>query len=421
MIRSSVLPAMPYPWVVVTLCLVVTIAVSTYRQGIGVLYPFIQEDLEISRAQIGLLASGAFMGAFPTSLFAGWLADVVGVRRLQTLTMAALFASMFLFSLAQSFVQAFLLTILVGVSLSTSFPVTVKGIVDWATPRTRGLALGIMEAVIPIGAIFSAVLLPFLAEAYSWRLGVIVMAFWMGASGVIFFIFYRDRSDGYIERRGSSKPSGKIAEVARNRGIWLIAFFGCCLSSTNVVLFSYLVLFLKEDLGLSPVVAGGSLAVGMVGSAVGRVVWGVVSDLILQGRRVEVLACVCALSVVAVALLIWLPSDASLVVVWSLIFFIGITAMGWSGLWTALISELAGPALTGTAVGFVVTITSVSIMVVTPLFGFLVDRTESYDIAWGALAGLTGLGTLLLAFLPRGRARAGDDGVRRSSLEGAVE
>ena len=417
--RSGVL-AIPYSWVVVTLCLVVTVAVSTYRQGMGVLYPFIQEDLDMSRAQIGLIASGPFVGSMPTSLFAGWLSDVVGVRRLQTMTMAALFACMLLFSQAQSFIQGFLLSILLGVALSTSFPVTVKGIVDWVTPRTRGVALGIMEAVIPVGAIFSAVLLPILAEAFSWRTAVMVVAFWIGASGVIFFVFYRNRRDGYIEERGSSRPSGRIAAVARNRGIWLIAFFGCCFASTNVVLFSYMVLFLKEDLGLSPVVAGGSLAVGMVGSAVGRVVWGVVSDLILHGRRVEVLAFVCVLSVISVALLTWLPSDASLVVVWSLMFFIGFTAMGWSGLWTALISELAGPALTGTAIGFVVTINSVLVITVTPLFGFIVDRTESYDIAWGALAGLAGLGTLFLAFLPRGGARVDDDGASRRQRAGAT-
>ena len=402
MIRNRVLAAIPYPGVVVTLCLVVTIAVSTWRWGLGVLFPFIQEDLGISRAQIGLIASGAFVGGIPSSLFGGWLADVVGVRRLQTLTMAALFAGIFLFSQAQSFIQAFIFTILIGVTLSTSFPVTAKAIVEWVTPRTRGLGLGIMEAVIPIGAIFAAVLLPFLAEAYSWRLAVRVVAFWIGASGVIFFVFYRNRRDGYIDERGKSRPSGRIAELARNRGIWLIAFFGSCFTSTNVVLSGYMVLFLKEDLGLSPVVAGGSLAVGMVGSAAGRIVWGVVSDLLLRGRRVEVLACVSALSVLAVALLIWLPSDASLVVVWSLLFFIGATAMGWTGLWMALISELAGPALTGTAIGFVVTITSVLVIVVTPLFGFLVDRTESYDVAWGAMVVLAGLGTLLLAFLPRG-------------------
>ena len=402
MIRNRVLAAIPYPGVVVTLCLVVTMAVSTWRQGLGVLYPFIQEDLGISRSQIGLIASGAFVGSIPTSLFGGWLADIVGVRRLQTLTTVALFACVFLFSQAQSFVQGFLLTILVGATLSTSFPVTAKAIIEWVTPRTRGLALGSMEAVIPVGAIFAAVLLPFLAEVYSWRLAVMVVAFWIGASGVIFFVFYRDRRDGYVDERGNSRPSGRIAEVARNRGIWLIAFFGCCFTSTNVVLSSYLVLFLKEDQGLSPVVAGGSLAVGLVGSAAARIVWGVVSDLLLHGRRVEVLACVSALSVVAVALLTWLPPGAPLVVVWSLMFFIGTTAMGWTGLWMALISELAGPALTGTAIGFVITITSVSVIAVTPLFGLLVDRTESYDVAWGSIAGLAGLGTLLLAFLPRG-------------------
>ena len=274
MIRNRVLAAIPYPGVVVTLCLVVTIAVSTWRWGLGVLFPFIQEDLGISRAQIGLIASGAFVGGIPSSLFGGWLADVVGVRRLQTLTMAALFAGIFLFSQAQSFIQAFIFTILIGVTLSTSFPVTAKAIVDWVTPRTRGLGLGIMEAVIPIGAIFAAVLLPFLAEAYSWRLAVRVVAFWIGASGVIFFVFYRNRRDGYIDERGKSRPSGRIAELARNRGhladrfLWILLHKHKC---GPVRLHGPL-----SEGGPGPVLLWwpGQPGGGHGGSAAGRIVWG---------------------------------------------------------------------------------------------------------------------------------------------------
>ena len=413
MIRNRVLAAIPYPGVVVALCLGATIAVSTFRQGVGLLFPFIQDDLEISRAQMGLIASGVFVGTAPTSLIGGWLADVVGVRQLQALTMGALCAGLLLFSQVQSLIQGFVLMILLGVVLSASFPVTVKGIVDWVTPRTRGRAVGSVEVVIPIGVIISAFLLPLLAETYNWRVAVMVVAIIIGAWGVVFFAFYKNRRHSYTEGREGSKPPGRISMVARDRDIWLATLFGSALSSMYLVLITYLVVFLKEDLGLAPVVAGRSLAVAMVGSLVGRFVWGAVSDLLLQGRRVGLLAFVSTLSVVSVASLAWLPADASMPVVWGVIFVMGITAMGWTGLWTVLISELAGPGLTGTALGFVHTIVNVFVFGAVPLFGFIVDRTESYDVAWGAVAGLAAFGTLLLAFLRRegpGSVRVAYDG-----------
>ena len=401
MIRNRVLAAIPYPGVVVALCLGLTIAISTFRQGAGLLFPFIQDDLEINRAQMGLIASGVFLGSAPTSLIGGWLADVVGVRQLQALTMGALCAGLLLFSQIQSFLQGFLLSILLGVALSTSFPATVKGIVDWVTPRTRGRAVGSIEAVIPLGVIISAVLLPLLAETFDWRIAVMVIAVIIGGSGVVFFAFYKNRRHSYTVEREGSKPPGRISLVARDRDIWLVTLFGAAFSSMYLVLITYIVVFLKEDLGMTPVLAGRSLAVAMVGSLIGRFAWGAVSDLFLRGRRVAILAFVSTLSVGSVASLAWLPTDASISVVWGLIFFMGITAMGWTGLWTVLISELAGPGLTGTALGFVHTIVGFFIFGVIPLFGFLVDRTESYDVAWGAIAGLAAFGTLLLAFLSR--------------------
>lgn len=418
MIRNRIPATIPYSGMVVALCLGVTIAVSTFRQGAGLLFPFIQDDLEINRAQMGLIASGVFLGSAPTSLIGGWLADVVGVRQLQALTMGALCAGLLLFSQVQSFIQGFLISILLGVALSTSFPATVKGIVDWVGPRTRGRAVGSIEAVIPLGVIISAVLLPFLAETFDWRVAVMVVAVLIGGSGVVFFAFYKNRRHSYAEGKEESKPPGRISVVARNRDIWLVTFFGAAFSSMYLVLITYIVVFLKEDLGMTPVVAGRSLAVAMVGSLVGRFAWGAISDLLLEGRRVALLAFISILSVMSLASLVWLPSDASLAVVWALILFMGITAMGWTGLWTVLISELAGPGLTGTALGFVHTIVGLFIFGVIPLFGFLVDRTESYDIAWGTIAGLAAFGTLLLPFLRRGgpgpvrTAYAGDAGER---------
>ena len=398
MSKSRGLLAIPYPWVVVGLCVLATMASHSFIRGIGVLFPFIQDDLDLSRAQLGVVASMMTVGGGVTALLGGWLADVVGVRRWLTVGLAAMVLGIILFSQVQTLVQAILVGLLTGVAFVSTFPTAAKGIVDWVTPRTRGLALGGLEASIPVIGIIAAVLLAYLADTFSWRTAIMACAVMIAISAVIFFVFYRNRPRGHEDRKEGARQEGRIALIAGNRDIWLVAIAATGWSIGRIF-GAYLVLFLKEDLGMSPVLGGVMLAVAMAGSVVGRVGWGVASDLLLRGRRVEILGFVNILGAVSVALLVWLPSNASVGLVAALVFFIGATGLGWSGLWTALLAESAGPDLVGTAIGFAITIHSVFGFVVAPLFGFIVDRTGSYDMGWWLVVAMSGGGTLLLPFL----------------------
>ena len=106
-----------------------------------------------------------------------------------------------------------------------------------------------------------------------------------------------------------------------------------------------------------------------------------------------------ALSAVSMVLMGVLPSEAPVALVSLLVAAAAIAVLGWTGLYGILIAELAGPTLAGTALGFSITVVRLGAFGVPPLFGLLVDRTDSYDMAWWALAGLAAVGTLMLAFL----------------------
>ena len=399
MIRTRFLPAIPYPVVVLSLCMVATLALALLSQGMGVLYPFIQKDIDASRAQLGLMASGQMAGQAFTVLLAGWMADVIGVRRLLTASLIVVGVGLLLFSQIQSVLQGILVGVLIGVAFSGSAPANSKAIMDWVAPRFRGTAMSVKEATIPVGGMIAAGLLTFLAVTFDWRVAVIIMAIVIGASGLLVLAFYRDKPGSYGRADKSINPLSKLPQVLKNPRIWMATFYGATMGPGQRVVVTYLVLFLKEDLGMSPVLGGVMLAVAMAGSVVGRVGWGVASDLLLRGRRVEILGFVNILGAVSVALLVWLPSNASVGLVAALVFFIGATGLGWSGLWTALLAESAGPDLVGTAIGFAITIHSVFGFVVAPLFGFIVDRTGSYDMGWWLVVAMSGGGTLLLPFL----------------------
>ena len=194
--------------------------------------------------------------------------------------------------------------------------------------------------------------------------------------------------------------------VVKNRDIWLASLTGAFLAGSQVTLTSYLVLLLRENLGMSALVAGSALSVYLAGGAVGRLALPLVRDLLMGGRRVPLLGVVGLLSGVSIALMAWLPSDTSPATVLAVVLVMGGITMSWSGLWTVLVAEMAGPDLTGTAIGFASMTNRLVAFGFTPLFGLLVDRTHSYDIGLWMIAAMAGAGTLLLAFLrPEARRR----------------
>ena len=399
MIRTRFLTAIPYPGVVVGLWMVITIVLAFPGPGFGVLFPFIQEDLQATRLQLGLIGAGLTAGGGATVLLLGWLVDVVGVRRVEAVALLWLAAALLLFSQIQHVWQGVLVAVLIGTGRISSLPAVNRAIMDWVPQRIRAGAMGTIEASITAGAIIAAVLLTYLALAHGWRTGVMVVAIIIGAVSIAFIAIYRDKPSGQIDGGIQTKSRGKFGQVASNQQIWLVAFVGISVGAPLNIIGTYLVLFLREHLDMSPGGAGGLLAIAMAGGVIGRVGWCLVSDFFLNGRRVGLLTFLGALAVASLSLMALLPSDASLILASLLVLIIGITIVGRTGLLVVLIAELAGPGLTGTAMGFASTIWIFGGIGFIPLFGFIVDQTDSYAMGWWMTAAMAGTGTLMMGFL----------------------
>ena len=389
--------SIPYPWVVMALCVANLTALASTFVGFGALFPFIQDDLQINRAEIGLISSGRVLGGIGTSLLAGLLADVIGVRRLQTVTLFSVVLCLVLFSQMQNLVQGVLLAILLGVASAGSFPCFVKAIMDWMNPRRRGLAMGTAEASFPVGGIVSALALTLVAEVYSWRVSVLVIAAGVAVCATAFFFVYRDpvRDTTPAATAAASPARDKLRRVVRTRGVWLAAAVAAALGIIMTVVVTFLILFLKETMGMSSVMAGACLSVSLAGGAISRIVWGIVSDHYLGGRRTGLLAMVSVLAGVSIAMLAVLPATASLWLLMPVVFFIGTTGMGWTGLTGNLVAESVEPELTGTAIGLASTVIRLGPLAATPVFGLIVDRSGSYDWAWWMVVGVAGVATLI--------------------------
>ena len=112
---------------------------------------------------------------------------------------------------------------------------------------------------------------------------------------------------------------------------------------------------------------------------------GVVSDRVFAGRRRPGLAINALIGAAAFGCLT-LGSRLSPGVLPVLAVVLGIAAFGWVGLYFALVAEIGGTRSAGLLTGLAVIFSWGGILVGPPMFGLLLNLTDSYRAAWLALA-----------------------------------
>lgn len=74
---------------------------------------------------------------------------------------------------------------------------------------------------------------------------------------------------------------------------------------------------------------------------------------------------------------------------------LGLSLLGWNGLYVTVTVESTSPQATATAIGAGLTVTNLGSFALPPLFGLVADLSTSYRVFWLALAGWVLLGAAL--------------------------
>jgi ACS family hexuronate transporter-like MFS transporter len=388
-----------FRWTILALISVSHVIGATAQYAINTLAPFYKDELGLSRAQVGLFFSAFYLAMAGFSLGAGWLADRLGVRKTTFQGHLSLGVCTIAACLAPSFAWACASFFLAGLGYSFLNPASSKGVMSWFHRDERATAMGLKQTGVPAGGVVTAVLAPQLVLVVGWR-GA------LAALGIINFLFAFLFS--WLWRDPRDEKSAAAPKIRSSRGtrtalkIWSLLPISCGTAIFLVgqmVLITYIPLYLKDVMGFSAYWASQALALTQGGAMVGRIGWGVASDRLFGGRRKIVLMLIGFLSVILLIGLGLMTRQSPLYLLLPILFLSGVCLVGYQGVSYALIGELAGTARTGAALGMMITINAASATVGTPLFGYLVDRTGSYPIAWQVLAGALALGTVGLAVL----------------------
>jgi len=369
--------------------------------GLPAIAPFIREDLGLSLIQAGSFISAYYVGPILMSLPAGWLADRWGILKTMVTGAALIALGLFAAGWAGSFPVLIALLVFAGTGYGLLNPSSTKAVIAWFPPSQRATAVGLKQTGLPFGGAIGAATLPLIALAFGWRNALIVSAGGVALLGAATFFLYRDPAD--LPRPIAGAPAPSIASVLRNRDLWLVASATLIFAAMQTVWMSFLVLYLKDVVGLPVLAAAGYLATAQVTGMAGRVAFGLLSDRAFAGGRRIVLfiagigSALCSLAMAGIG-----PGSSPWLLA-ALALTFGFVGIGWNGVQHTLMAELAGARTAGTAVGLGLAVSSLGVTLGPPAFGWLVERVGGYRLPWMSLAASMGLALVLLGFVREGR------------------
>ncbi|MFC1918124.1 MFS transporter [Chloroflexota bacterium] len=388
-----------YLWIPLFLVTGATVSLALMRQGIPVLYPFIQDFFGLSRAQIGLITTAQASGFAAASMLAGWLTDKYGVKRMISASLFILTAFTLIFPLVSSFFGIIALAVVIGIITSPLHPAATRAIIDWFPGKIRALAMSVKQMGVPIGGALAAAVFPALAIAVGWRMAAAVTGLLVLLIAVIFVLRYRDAAR---ETKEVHKfDAATVKTILRDRGLMTTILWGAMFIGLQHTVLSYLMLFVIEALEVSPIIAGGLLAIAQVSSIFARVFWGAASDFIFHRQRIVVLAITGFLTVLWMTGVSFIGVGVPSSLIYLIAILIGISTLSFHGVFITAIGEQAKTGQIGVTVGLSTTINSIVQMLTPPLFGYLVDITDSYRLVWRGTAAVAFLSTLALIVFTR--------------------
>jgi len=268
-------------------------------------------------------------------------------------------------------------------------------------PSKRGMNLlySIKQTGVPIGGILSGVLAPPIAVAFGWQAALGACAVLLAMLGVAIGVVRRDWD---TDRRPEAPV---LASIARSIGlVWghaplrWIAVASLLYSGVQLSLTGFLATYLVGDIRLGLVMAGTVLSITHASGAVGRLTWGWIADRLRSGGLALILNGL--LATVGALLTAQMAPRWPLAAIIAASAAFGFCAVGWNGVYMAVLSRLSPPGTVSFAVGGSLVWTYAGVIVVPPAFAAMHDRmglTYGTGFALLAIVSLAGVGCVVLA------------------------
>lgn len=161
-------------WTVVTLIFFATTINYIDRQVIGLLKPYIQDDLGWTEADYGYIVT-AFQVAYGIGMLAcGRMLDKLGSKIGYSIAIIVWSLGAVLHAAARSVVGFGAARAVLGLGEAGNFPAAIKVIAEWFPKRDRAFATGVFNSGTTIGAIIAPIIVTAITLQWGWRWAFII-------------------------------------------------------------------------------------------------------------------------------------------------------------------------------------------------------------------------------------------------------
>jgi sugar phosphate permease len=314
---------------------------SAVQGGLPALGPSLQHAFDLGLVQVTAIFTAFGVGTLLTVYAWGALVDRIGERAVLGLGPGAAGIALAAAVLVEGYAALLACMLVAGAFAAAATGGSGRAVFGWFPRRERGLALGLRQTAVQVGAAAASFALPSLAASASLDAALLALAGVLVLSSVVAAVWLRDPPP-----RESAAPPAPPA--ARDRRIWRLGLASALLIVGQVGVTSLLVLYLFSERGWSATTAAVALGAVQLAGAAARVGAGRWSD--LRDERIapfRSLALGAGVLLLAAGALAEAP-DGLLV---PLLMGGGVLAMSWNGLSFTAAAEISGGAQAGRAMG----------------------------------------------------------------------
>lgn len=374
--------------------LVVQSIVSMVAVTVPVLAPSAAPDIGVSATAAGFYVSIMYIGSMLSSLCCGDF--ILRFGALRTSRICLILVGVGLMLTAWATVPAMIISALViGVGYGPVTPSSSHILARTTPVRMRSFVFSLKQTGVPLGGVLAGAIVPALVLSFGWKSAALSIGLFATCLALLLNPFRaRLDSDRQPDRKISIRAAfSPLRLVFSDRPLLHLAIISFLYAGMQLCLFTYLVIYLTDDIGMAFIAAGLTLSAAQLAGTVGRIVWGILADRYVSPRLL--------LGLLGIGMAVGAMVTASITSAWSTaavvaaVTLFGATAIGWNGVYLAEAARLAPAGRVGAATGGTLSFTYLGVVLGPPLFAVVASTTDSYPLGFLFFALLTSLGGIL--------------------------
>lgn len=380
-------------WIALTCTLLMALAFGPGMNLSGVFVKPIAEDFGVTRTVVTAQTTLYTFASMLVSFFVGRIMRKVNLRGLMSASTLLVGVSYGLRFFCTAISQLYVLSAIAGfaIVLTTQVPISIL-INNWFGPKWRGKVMGVVMAGTGIGAMVLTPVLSYINETLGWRFAYLLIgaAILVLVLPMVFFLVRTAPEDmGLVQLGGAqehvafSSKGLTLKQAVKMRMFWcqclVFLFFAVCGSLYTTNALAYL-----NDIGFTAMEASFMMSLASGAMVVGKIALGVICDKV--GVRKSALS-VSSLVVVGAVLLIFASQIRGLALAGVMLYCLGTSVP--TVTMAMMTEELYGHKQFASILSVVNIFSNLGISI-GPILGTLIfDMTQSYQVAWFMMTGMS--------------------------------